>query len=66
MSQTAANSDDATVRELIVELAQVEDALRQSPDGAPDAGDLAEREEAIVAALHRRGLPFHAQGAGGP
>lgn len=66
MSTTAANSDDATVRELIVQLAQVEDAMRQAPDGDPDADDLAEREQAIVAALHRHGLPFHAQSAETP
>ncbi|MGT2462402.1 hypothetical protein [Sinomonas atrocyanea] len=57
--------DHATVRELIVELAEVEDALRRAGGrgtlGPTEA--LAEREEEIVAALHQRGLPFHAQGA---
>ncbi|GAB3273214.1 hypothetical protein GCM10027449_10570 [Sinomonas notoginsengisoli] len=66
MLSTPADPDRATVRELIVELAQVEDAMRH--DGIAAAAEsvtaLAEREQVIVAALHRRGLPFHAQGAG--
>ncbi|MGY3565200.1 hypothetical protein [Sinomonas sp. RB5] len=65
MLQMPAEKDHATVRELIVELAEVEDALRQAGArgtlGAAEA--LAEREQEIVAALHQRGLPFHAQGA---
>lgn len=62
MSSTPTDPDHATVSELIVQLAQVEDAMRHSGrDGTeePEAA-LVEREQAIVAALHQRGLPFHA------
>ncbi|WP_413249251.1 hypothetical protein [Sinomonas flava] len=63
MSSPSANPEPATVRELIVQLAQVEDAMRQAAGAAPssDTAALAEREQAIVEALHERGLPFHAQ-----
>ncbi|GAB2747739.1 hypothetical protein [Sinomonas soli] len=65
MLQRPAERDHATVRELIVELAEVEDALRQAGGrGARGSAEaLAEREREIVAALHERGLSFHAQGA---
>jgi hypothetical protein len=65
MLQRPAERDHATVRELIVELAEVEDALRQAGGrGARGSAEaLAEREQEIVAALHERGLAFHAQGA---
>jgi hypothetical protein len=65
MLSTPSERDRATVRELIVQLAEVEDALRQAGGqgalGSTDA--LAEREQEIVAALHEHGLAFHAQGA---
>lgn len=48
----------ASVRELIVQLALVEDEYRSatSPD---EIAALSLREEAIVAALQRNGLAFH-------
>ncbi|GAA2202666.1 hypothetical protein [Sinomonas flava] len=67
MSYPSADSEPATVRELIVQLAQVEDAMRQAAGAAPsgDTAALAEREQSIVQALHEHGLPFHAQGVEG-
>jgi hypothetical protein len=64
MSSTSAKSERATVRELIVQLAQVEDAMRHTGSDAPNgaAAALAAQEQAIVQALHEHGLPFHAQG----
>ena len=66
MLSTPSERDHATVRELIVQLAEVEDALRQAGGQGTlesSAEILAEREQQIVAALHEHGLPFHAQGA---
>ena len=64
MLSTPSERDHATVRELIVQLAEVEDALRHAGgSGLAGSAELAEREQEIVAALHEHGLPFHAQGA---
>jgi hypothetical protein len=53
----------ATVRDLIVQLAQAEDEHRNT--ASPERiAELSRREQAIVAALHRNGLPL--KGAGGP
>jgi hypothetical protein len=65
-AKTPANPEPATVRELIVQLAQVEDALRHTDAGGLGAAALAAQEQDIVDALHRHGLPFHAQGAERP
>lgn len=64
MLSTPSERDHATVRELIVQLAEVEDALRHAGgSGLAGSAELAEREQEIVAALQQHGLPFHAQGA---
>ncbi|WP_415856835.1 hypothetical protein [Sinomonas sp. G460-2] len=58
--------DHATVRELIVQLALVEDGLRGSEGRDPArAAALARREQSIVAALHRNGLGVRGQGGMG-
>lgn len=48
----------ATVRELIIQLAQAEDDHRSAADPARMEA-VARREQAIVAALHRNGLPLN-------
>jgi hypothetical protein len=65
MKNTAPEDDDldqATVRELIVQLALVEDEHRKATDPGQIAA-VARREQVIVAALHRHGLTFKGPGS---
>lgn len=56
--------ETATARELIVELARTEEALRSTAGASAPTEALAAREHAIVEALRRRhGLGFRERGA---